>query len=131
MAGTLTVADSLVVVGSPTVDGAGRAAKTLDWLCAHGHARLAADAVVVLNHDRVSADVDAGRIHAYFAARCRAVVDVPHDPHLAVGGRIDPARLREPTRTAFLRLAALVADGFRDGPRGHPAASGGRAYPGG
>ena len=125
MAGTLTVADGLVVVGSPTVDGAGRAAKTLDWLCAHGHARLAGDAVVVLNHDRVSADVDAGRIHAYFTARSRAVVDVPHDPHLAVGGRIDPARLREPTRTAFLRLAALVADGFRDGPPrapgGHPA----------
>ena len=131
MAGTLAVADGLVVVGSPTVDGAGRAAKTLDWLCAHGHARLAADAVVVLNHDRVSADVDAGRIHAYFAARCRAVVDVPHDPHLAVGGRIDPARLREPTRTAFLRLAALVADGFRDGgPRAARRAPGGRAYPG-
>ena len=125
MAGTLTIADGLVVVGSPTVDGAGRAAKTLDWLCAHGHAQLAADAVVLLNHDRVSADVDAGRIHAYFAARCRAVVDVPHDPHLAVGGRIDPARLREPTRTAFLRLAAEVADGFRDGgpraPGAHPA----------
>ena len=130
MAGTLTVADGLVVVGSPTVDGAGRAAKTLDWLCAHGHARLAADAVVVLNHDRVSADVDAGRIHAYFAARCRAVVDVPHDPHLAVGGRIDPARLREPTRTAFLRLAALVADGFREAPAGTRRAPGGRAYPG-
>jgi hypothetical protein len=51
-------------------------------------------------------------------------VDVPHDPQLAVGGRIDPARLREPTRTAFLRLAALVADGFREGPRApgaHPA----------
>ena len=79
----------------------------------------------MLSHDRVSADVDAARIRAYFAARCRGVVDVPHDPHLASGGRIDPARLREPTRTAFLRLAALVADGFRDGPPrapgGHPA----------
>ena len=130
MAGTLALADSLVVVGAPTVDGAGRAAKTLDWLYAHGHARLAADAVVVLSHDRVSADVDGGRIRAYFAARCRAVVDVPHDPHLAVGGRIDLARLREPTRTAFLHLAALVADGFAAGsarPTGSARRAPGRA----
>ena len=123
MQGTLALADGLVVVGSPTVDGASRAAKTLDWLLARGHAGLAADALVVLSHDRVSADVDAARIRAYFAARCRGVVDVPHDPHLASGGRIDPARLREPTRAAFLELAALVADRFAavDGPGGHSA----------
>ena len=115
MEGTLALADSVVVVGAPTVDGASRAAKTLDWLHAHGRAGLAADAVVVLSHDRVSAHVDGGRIRAYFAARCRGVVDVPHDPHLASGGRIDLTRLREPTRTAFLHLAALVADRFAAG----------------
>jgi MinD-like ATPase involved in chromosome partitioning or flagellar assembly len=71
--------------------------------------------VVVLSHDRASSDVDGGRIRAYFAARCRGVVDVPHDPHLASGGRIDLTRLREPTRTAFLHLAALVADRFAPG----------------
>jgi MinD-like ATPase involved in chromosome partitioning or flagellar assembly len=32
MEGTLALADSLVVVGAPTVDGASRASKTLDWL---------------------------------------------------------------------------------------------------
>ena len=53
---------------------------------------------------------------------------MPHDPHLASGGRIDLTRLREPTRTAFLQLAALVADRFAAGsaspdgrlPGGHP-----------
>lgn len=116
MEGTLKLADSLIVVGAPTVDGASRAAKTLDWLHAHGHAGLAADALVVLSHDRVSASVDSRRIRAYFTSRCRAVVDVPHDPHLATGGRIDLARLNEPTRDAFFQLAALITDRFRVGP---------------
>jgi MinD-like ATPase involved in chromosome partitioning or flagellar assembly len=114
MAGTLGLADSLIVVGAPTVDGAGRAAKTLDWLRAHGHAGLAAEALVVLSHDRVSKEVDTRRIREHFAARCRGVVDVPHDPHLATGGRIDLAHLHSGTRDAFLELAALVSDGFRD-----------------
>lgn len=129
MAGTLKLADSVVVVGSPTVDGASRAAKTVDWLLAHGHAGLAADALVVLSHDRVSVDVDARRIRAYFTSRCRAVVDIPHDPHLATGGRISLARLTDPTRDAFLQLAALVTDRFPTGPPTRMPA--GRPGPGG
>ncbi|NMH95021.1 MinD/ParA family protein [Pseudonocardia bannensis] len=112
MEGTLQLADSLIVVGAPTVDGASRASKTLDWLVAHGHAELAADAVVVLSCDRGSAEVDRTRIREHFAARSRAVVEVPHDPHLATGGRVRFARLRRPTRDAFLELAALIADRF-------------------
>ena len=42
MAGTLARADSLVIVGAPTVDGAGRASKTLDWLWSNGYGSLAA-----------------------------------------------------------------------------------------
>ena len=112
MEGTLARADSVVVVGAPTVDGAGRASKTLDWLVAHGHDDLARDAVVVLSGDRQSPEVDAGRILEHFRARVRGVVEVPHDPHLATGGRIDPDRLRPATAAAFLELAALVADAF-------------------
>ena len=112
MEGTLTLADSVIVVGAPTVDGASRASKTLDWLMAHGHASLATDAVVVLSCDRTSVDVDRERIREHFAARCRAVVEVPHDPHLATGGRVALDRLRRPTLGAFLQLAALIADRF-------------------
>jgi len=119
MQGTLTLADSLIVVGAPTVDGASRASKTLDWLSAHGHSGLAADAVVVLSCDRSSEDVDRERIRDHFAARCRAVVEVPQDPHLATGGRVGLSRLRRPTHDAFLHLAALIADRFD----GAPAAS--------
>lgn len=112
MEGTLNLADSVIVVGAPTVDGASRASKTLDWLLAHGHAALAEDAVVVLSCDRSSTDVDLERIRDHFTARCRAVVEIPHDPHLATGGRVQLARLRRPTSDAFLQLAALIADRF-------------------
>ncbi|WP_231498239.1 MinD/ParA family ATP-binding protein [Pseudonocardia halophobica] len=111
MAGTLDVADSLVVVGAPTVDGAGRASKTLDWLVAHGHEELVGDAVVVLV-GRAGREIDAPALREHFGGRCRVVVEVPHDPHLATGGRIDQGRLRPATRDAFLELAAAVAEAF-------------------
>jgi MinD-like ATPase involved in chromosome partitioning or flagellar assembly len=112
MEGTLALADSLVVVGAPTVDGASRASKTLDWLIAHGHAAQVGNAVVVLSCDRMSKEVDLERVRGHFGARCRAVVEIPHDPHLATGGRIELARLRPATHDAFLTLAALLADAF-------------------
>ena len=112
MAGTLATADSVVVVGTPTVDGAGRAGATLDRLVADGYGALAREAVVVLSCDRRSAEVDAGRIVGHFRSRARAVVEIPYDPHLATGGPIDPARLRPATCAAFLELGALVADAF-------------------
>lgn len=111
MAGTLDRADSLVVVGAPTVDGAGRASKTLDWLRAHGHDGLAREAVVVLV-GAPSREIDGDGLREHFAARVRCVREIPHDPHLATGGRIDPARLRPGTREAFLELAAAVAERF-------------------
>jgi MinD-like ATPase involved in chromosome partitioning or flagellar assembly len=112
MEGTLALADSLVVVGAPTVDGASRASKTLDWLVAHGYGEMVADAVVVLCCDRVSPEIDRERVRAHFEARSRAVVEIPYDPHLATGGRLDLGAMREETRTAFLELGALIADEF-------------------
>ncbi|WP_331532738.1 MinD/ParA family protein, partial [Pseudonocardia sp.] len=106
MEGTLALADSLVVVGSPTVDGASRASKTLDWLVAHGYAEQVADAVVVLCCDRVSPEIDRERVRAHFLGRSRAVVEVPFDPHLATGGRLDLGLMREETKLAFLELGA-------------------------
>jgi len=110
--GTLDATASLVVVGSPTVDGASRADRTLDWLDAHGYAELASRAVVVLSADRSSPDVDVVRLREHFARRCRAVVVLPRDPHLATGDRIRLAALRPATRAAVLEVAALLADEF-------------------
>jgi MinD-like ATPase involved in chromosome partitioning or flagellar assembly len=102
----------VIIVGAPTVDGAGRASKTLDWLLAHGHGSLAAGSVAVLSCDRTSEDVDVVRIRDHFRARCRAVVEIPHDPHLATGGRVELARLRPATLDAAYQLAAHMADRF-------------------
>ena len=121
MEGTLRLADSLIVVGAPTVDGASRASKTLDWLVAHGFGDLTRSAIVVLSCDRRSDDVDVVRIREHFAARTRAVVEVPHDPHLATGGRVEFARMHRRTQDAFLELAALVADRFGGVPPIAPA----------
>lgn len=112
MEATLASADSLVVVGSPTVDGANRASRTLSFLTDEGYRVAAEQSVVVLCGDRHSPDVDRALIRSHFATRCRAVVDIPPDPHLATGGRIDPALWRGLTRDAWYLLAAHVADGF-------------------
>lgn len=112
MTPALAMAHSLIVVGALTVDGITRAAHTLDWLAQHGHEAKARDAIVVLSGDRRSRDVDAEQVHGWFARRARAVVEIPFDPHLATGARIDLDELRRPTRDAFLELAALVADQF-------------------
>ncbi|WP_232662392.1 nucleotide-binding protein [Pseudonocardia sp. TRM90224] len=116
MDGTLALAHSIVVVGSLTVDGASRASKTLDWLVAHGFREAVARAVVVLSRDRTSKEIDANRLKAHFAERCRAVVEIPPDEHLATGGRIALSSLRTPTTDAFLELVALVADEFGSEP---------------
>jgi MinD-like ATPase involved in chromosome partitioning or flagellar assembly len=108
----LAMAHCLVVVGSQTVDGGGRASRTLDWLISEDYIDLAARSVLVLDGDRASQQVDAELVRGHFAARCRAVVELPADPHLAQGGRIDVTALDPATRDAALDLAALVADEF-------------------
>jgi MinD-like ATPase involved in chromosome partitioning or flagellar assembly len=121
MDGILARTDTLVVVGALTLDSASRASKTLDWLVAHGHRDLVGNAVVALAGDRTSKEVDTTRLRSHFAARCRAVVDLPHDPHLATGGRIDMGALRRSTVDAVLELTALVADDFGTANPGDPA----------
>ena len=122
MEGTLALANSLIVVGTPTVDGASRASKTLDWLVAHGYAELVADAVVVLCGDRVSPEIDQDRVRAHFENRTRAVLHIPQDPHLATGGRVDLEALNKDTQLAFLELGAVIADRFSGTPHGFSGA---------
>ncbi|MCT9931729.1 AAA family ATPase [Planotetraspora sp. A-T 1434] len=114
MSGVLGLADQIVLVSSPSVDGARAASATLDWLEAHHYGDLVKAATVVLCsvRPRSKSTVDLDRLEAHFAARCRAVVRVPYDPHLEEGAEIDLDRLQEATREAYLRLAASVGDGF-------------------
>ncbi len=114
--GILAQADQIVVVSAPSLDGARAASSTLDWLEENGHADLVRGAVAVINavrSDRGIVDVD--RIEQHFAARCRASVRIPWDPHLEAGAETVVDELQPETRAAYLELAAAVAAGFADG----------------
>jgi MinD-like ATPase involved in chromosome partitioning or flagellar assembly len=114
MAGVLRLADQIVLVSSPSVDGARSASATLDWLQAHGYGDLVRDGVVVLAvvRPRSKSTVDLGRLEQHFATRCRSVVRVPYDAHLEEGAEVELDQLSKATADAYLALAAEVGDGF-------------------
>jgi MinD-like ATPase involved in chromosome partitioning or flagellar assembly len=113
MRGVLQMADQLIVVSTPSVDGGNSASTTLDWLIAHGYQDLVSRAVTVISGVRPSAkEFDLNQLITHFAARCRAVVPIPFDPHLGTGAEIDLEMLRPATADAYLELAAQVAQGF-------------------
>jgi MinD-like ATPase involved in chromosome partitioning or flagellar assembly len=114
MAGVLRLADQVVLVSSPSVDGARSASATLDWLAAHAYGDLVRGAVVVLSIVRPSSrsTVDLDRLEQHFAARCRAVTRIPYDTHLEEGAEVELDQLSRATADAYLELAAIVGDGL-------------------
>lgn len=117
--GILEEADQLVVVLSPGLDSARGASATLDWLEEQGHTHLVAGAVAVLNHSvQATSVLELDRVQRHFTDRCRAVVEVPWDAHLAAGAETTVAALHRDTRLAYLELAAAVGSGFTLEPRG-------------
>lgn len=113
MAGVLDLANALVLVTSPALDGAQSASATLDWLTLHGYDQLASNAIVVVSASAPGKPtVDMDQIVEHFRTRTRAVHIIPYDRHLAEGAIVDVDRLAKPTLTAYRRLAASVAEDF-------------------
>jgi MinD-like ATPase involved in chromosome partitioning or flagellar assembly len=114
MAGVLRLADQIVLVSSPSVDGARSASATLDWLAAHSYGDLVHNAVVVLSvvRPRSRSSVDLNRLEEHFAARCRAVIKIPYDSHLEEGAEVELDLLSRATADAYLALAAVIGDGL-------------------
>jgi MinD-like ATPase involved in chromosome partitioning or flagellar assembly len=114
MSGILELADHIVLVSSPSVDGARSASATLDWLEAHGYDDLVRSAVVVLStiRPRSKSTVDLDRLEQHFASRSRAVVRIPYDAHLEEGAEFELERLDAEATDAYLELGALIGDGF-------------------
>jgi putative peptide zinc metalloprotease protein len=110
--GILQLAEQIVVVMSPSLDSARAASSTLDWLNENGHSELVRNAIAVVNAVREEGLVEVDKIGEHFQGRCRAVVQVPWDPHLSAGAETQVDRLRPVTRRAYLEVAAAVADGF-------------------
>ena len=114
MSGVLRLADQIVLVSTPSVDGARSASATLDWLEAHNYGELVRNGVVVLSAIRPKnkSTVDLDRLEHHFTARCRAVARIPYDPHLEEGAEIDLELLASETAEAYLALAAVIGDGL-------------------
>jgi MinD-like ATPase involved in chromosome partitioning or flagellar assembly len=124
MSAVLDKADVLVVISSGSVDGARSASATLDWLDAHGHQDMVRNSIAVINAVRPrSGKVDMKKVVDHFSRRCRAVLQVPFDPHLEEGAEISLDRLKPQTREALIELAAVVASGF-SGAQRHDAQPG-------
>ncbi|MEW1862789.1 MinD/ParA family protein, partial [Streptomyces sp. NPDC088194] len=84
MRGVLDLADQLIIVSTPSVDGASSASTTLDWLSAHGYAELVARSITVISGVRETGKmIKVDDIVAHFQTRCRGVQVVPFDEHLA------------------------------------------------
>ncbi|HEY5834067.1 FhaA domain-containing protein [Streptomyces sp.] len=127
MRGVLDLADQLIIVATPSVDGASSASTTLDWLDAHHYADLVQRSITVVSEARkASKMIKVNDVLAHFRARCRAVVVVPFDEHLAAGAEVDLAQMKPRTRDAYFNLATLVAADF---PRTQPGAGGWPAAP--
>ncbi|WP_207567974.1 MinD/ParA family ATP-binding protein [Mycolicibacter engbaekii] len=118
--------DALIVVSSPWADGAGAAAKTMEWLADRGQGGLLQRTVVVLNDSDGHADKRTrAALVAQFLQHGQAVVEVPFDPHLRPGGVIDVMTEMAPaTRRRFLQIAAILAHYFASRPRGRDAKPG-------
>ncbi|MGR6973064.1 SCO5717 family growth-regulating ATPase [Streptomyces cynarae] len=111
MRGVLDLADQLIIISTPSVDGASSASTTLDWLSANGFADLVQRSVTVISGVRETGKmIKVEDIVAHFETRCRAVVVIPFDEHLAAGAEVDLDMMRPKTREAYFDLAAVVAE---------------------
>ena len=113
MSGVLDLANTLVLVTSPALDGAQSASATLDWLNLHGYEQLAANAVVVVSAAHPgNVTIDMRQLINHFRSRTRAVHVIPFDRHLSEGAVIDLQRVNKETYRAYMELAAIVAEDF-------------------
>ncbi|MFF7459171.1 MinD/ParA family protein [Kitasatospora sp. NPDC008115] len=111
MRGVLDLADQLIIVSTPSVDGASSASTTLDWLSAHGYADLVQRSITVVSGVRETAKmIKVEDIVAHFQTRCRGVVVVPFDESLAAGAEVNLDMMRPKVREAYFDLATLVGE---------------------
>lgn len=113
MRGVLDLADQLIIISTPSVDGASSASTTLDWLAAHGYSELVQRSITVISGVReVGKMIRVEDIVAHFETRCRGVITVPFDEHLSAGAELDLNMMRPRTREAYFNLSAMVAEDF-------------------
>ncbi|AZM51638.1 hypothetical protein DMA15_02750 [Streptomyces sp. WAC 01529] len=102
-------ADRVVIVSRADPAGLTQAQQTMDRLVTLNRPDLVEEAVVVLNHSRPAAGwiLDSGGVRG-LRSRCRGIVTVPRDGHLAMASTIELSWLTPDAYKAYLRLAALL-----------------------
>jgi MinD-like ATPase involved in chromosome partitioning or flagellar assembly len=104
--------DQLVVTMSARNDSAETAARMLDHLEQRGQHRLVRQAVTVVSMPPSRNDLDVPAVIRHFAARTRTVLLAPYERLIDSGEPIRYAQLSVPTRRAWLKIAAAVAEGL-------------------
>ncbi|MEU5324077.1 SAV_2336 N-terminal domain-related protein [Streptomyces sp. NPDC021056] len=105
----LQYADRVVIVSRADPAGLTQAQQTMDRLVAANRPDLVQEAVVVLNHSRPAAGwaLDSAARRA-LSSRCRGLVSVPRDGHLAMGSTVELSWLTPEAYRAYLQLGALL-----------------------
>jgi MinD-like ATPase involved in chromosome partitioning or flagellar assembly len=109
----IDAADQLLVVSSFQRDSAVTASWVLDHLQATGRSDLVAAAVTIVSHATPTTDRrTAAEITDHFAARTRAIIQIPYDPGISAGEHLDLLTLRHSTRAAWLAVAGALSAGL-------------------
>jgi len=131
VARVLAVADQLVLVAPASPDAARALAMTQEWLGAHGYEALAANSITVVNGLSKRSMPHAEQAELVVRGRCRAIVRVPWDDHLAepqaergIRDSLDPdgaasrlGQLRPPVLQAYTALAGVLVAALAASPQ--------------
>ena len=126
----LAEAGRLVLVAPASPDAARAVSMTCEWLSGHGHAALAKHSIAVLNGVSQRSVRHAEQAELVLRGRCRAIVRVPWDDHLAepqaergirgsleaADGQARLARLRPAVLQAYTALAGVLVSSLADDP---------------
>jgi hyaluronan synthase len=126
----LVEAGQLVLVAQASPDAARAVSMTCEWLSGHGHAALAKHSIAVLNGVSQRSVRHAEQAELVLRGRCRAIVRVPWDDHLAepeaerdirdsleaVDGQARLTRLRPAVLQAYTALAGVLVSSLADDP---------------
>jgi MinD-like ATPase involved in chromosome partitioning or flagellar assembly len=125
----LAEAGQLVLVAPASPDAARAVSMTCEWLSGHGHAALAKRSIAVLNGVSQRSVRHAEQAELVLRGRCRAIVRVPWDDHLAepgaergirdlesADGQARLARLRPAVLQAYTALAGVLVSSLSDDP---------------
>ena len=107
----VNAADQVVVVSTYQRDVGYSGSWVLDHLIETGRAELAASAITVLSAADPRQDPTVrSELLQHFGQRTRAVVEIPYDPLIALGGPIEWLRLKPETRRAWTHAGAAVVN---------------------